>query len=95
MSDPAVIDVIVPAAPAVVEIITEGPQGPAGGILGYLHTQASPASTWTINHNLGLKPVVALYSVGGVEFDAQVTHVSDNQCVVSLATAVAGFARCN
>lgn len=55
--------------------------------------QLTPATTWTINHNLGRRPVTELFSVGGVEFDAQVTHTSINQCIVSLTSALAGSAR--
>lgn len=78
-----------PAGPA-------GPQGPAGAsAAGYLHNQSSASSVWTINHNLGFKPGVTLYTVGGAEFEAEVTHTSDNQCVVSLAALSAGYARCS
>lgn len=72
-----------------------GPPGPQGLAAGYLHTQSSANATWTINHNLGFKPSVHLYTVGGLQFDGQIVHMSDNQCVVSLETAIAGFARCN
>jgi hypothetical protein len=42
----------------VVTVTTAGPQGPGGGVgAAYVHTQASPATTWTINHNLGLSPI--------------------------------------
>lgn len=61
---------------------------------GYTHTQGAPASTWTINHNLGRRPLVALFTTGGVEFEAQVTHVSPNQAIANLAGAFAGTARC-
>lgn len=70
----------------------EGPPGPAG--TSYAHNQSSASSTWTINHNLGYNPVIQLFTVGGVEFDAQVTNVSINQAVVSLVTPLAGQARC-
>lgn len=72
-----------------------GAQGPAGPVGGYTHTQASPNTVWTINHNLGVKPVISLYTTGGVEFEAQVTHINDNQAVVNLATSIAGSARCS
>lgn len=62
--------------------------------IGYLHTQDDPALVWTINHNLGYRPVVELFTVGQVEFDAEIVHTSDNQCVVYLVKETAGFARC-
>lgn len=80
-----------PAAIVLGEML-RGPPGPIGG---YTHVQSSPSAAWTINHNLGVKPTISLYSVGGAEFDGQITHVTDNQAVVNLATAVAGFARCS
>jgi hypothetical protein len=61
--------------------------------IGYLYTQDSPALTWTINHDLGYRPAVELYTVGGMEFEAEVVHTSENQCVVYLVKATAGFAR--
>jgi hypothetical protein len=38
-----------------------GPQGPPG-LPGshYIYEQATPAATWTIEHNLGVKPAVVL-----------------------------------
>lgn len=62
--------------------------------IGYLHTQNDPALTWTINHNLGYKPAVELYTIGGLEFEAEVIHTSSNQCVVQLVKEIAGFVRC-
>jgi hypothetical protein len=69
-------------------------QADAVGSETYEHVQSSAAATWTINHNLGFKPAISLRTVGGVEFEAEITHVSDNQAVVSLVTAMAGYARC-
>lgn len=65
----------------------------AGAASGYLHTQAVPADTWTINHNLGYRPAVELLTVGGVAFDATVTHPTANQTIVNLLTERAGTAR--
>ncbi len=66
----------------------------ADALDGFTHTQGSPSATWTINHNLGRKPIVTLLTTGGVAFEGQITHVSVNQCVVNLAAATAGTARC-
>lgn len=60
----------------------------------YLHTQASPLSTWTVNHNLNTdRPSVSVCSVGGIELDAQVVHISPNQALVSFNVPTAGTAR--
>lgn len=74
--------------------VAAGPSGPPGGAV-YEHTQSSPSQTWIINHNLGAYPSVTLRTVGGVEFEGEVTHTSSNQAVVSLAIAMAGVARCS
>lgn len=62
-------------------------------LAGYTNTY-SAASSWTVNHNLGRKPSVQVLSVGNVEIDASVTHVTDNQVVVQFVSAMAGSVRC-
>lgn len=91
--------VIAPPAGTRITVIVSrrGPPGPAGqggGSVGYEHTQLSPAATWNINHNLGYRPSVSVFSVGGVEVNAEVVHLSNNQTQVSFNTPYAGFARC-
>lgn len=90
------VTVVVEAAPVVVRIVVAGPQGPQGipGGTSYTHTQGSAAATWTINHNLGFRPVITLLSVGGVEIVGEVAHVSLNQAVAQFSAPVAGSARC-
>lgn len=70
-----------------------GPPGPAGAT--YVHTQASPAITWTINHNLGFRPSVELLDSGSQEIDGEIAHPTINQTVVTLNPATAGLARLN
>ncbi len=53
----------------------------------------TPLLVWTINHNLGFRPAVEVFSVGGAEIDAAVLHTSVNQTVISFSTATAGSAR--
>jgi hypothetical protein len=68
--------------------------GPAGGpTIVYVHTQSTPATTWTINHNLGYRPSVELLNSGMQEIDAEIAHPSVNQVVVTLNPATAGLAR--
>lgn len=72
-----------------------GEQGlPGATAAKYVHTQSSPDTTWTVNHNLGVRPVVALFSAGYVEIEAGIVHTSINQFVVSFNTATGGFAVC-
>lgn len=65
----------------------------AGASSGYLHTQSVADTTWTINHNLGYRPDVALFTVGGVSFSAEVSNPTVNQTVVTLVSPLAGSAR--
>ncbi|MGL5936368.1 MAG: hypothetical protein ACRCZI_12205 [Cetobacterium sp.] len=67
--------------------------GAGGGSAGFDFTQASPATTWTINHNLGFRPAVELASVGGLLIFGQIQHTSVNQVLVTFNTAQAGTAR--
>ena len=83
--------VTVPAT-STVTAITQGPQGPAGGAA-FVYTQTVPATTWTINHNLGYRPSVELIDSGSQEIDGEVAHPSVNQTVVTLNPATAGLAR--
>lgn len=75
-----------------VEVQVAGLRGRPGSP-GYDHTQASPATTWIIAHNLGLRPSVQTFSVGGVEIIGAVQHLSFNTLTVTFAVAVAGTAR--
>lgn len=60
----------------------------------YEHVQASPASQWTVNHLLGRRPAaVSVLTPGGVEVDAAVTHVSDNQLSVDFTLPQVGTVR--
>lgn len=80
-----------------VEVIDnlEGPMGPPGSgvAAGYTHTQASAATEWIVNHNLGAKPTVSVLSPGGVELIADVVHLSTNQARIYFAAPTAGSAR--
>lgn len=75
-------------------IAVEGPQGPpgtAGG--GFVHTQATPATPWIVNHNLGYRPAVEVYDSGGNEVIVEVAHISLNQYEVRPQPAMSGFTR--
>jgi len=68
-------------------------QGPPGNVAAYTHVQSSPASIWIINHNLGYKPDVTLYSNGGVVMYAEIVHVSNNQTQIIFTLPTSGVAR--
>lgn len=60
----------------------------------YQFTQASAATTWVINHNLGMRPlVVDLYDTNYQKIVGQVVHTSSTVCTVTFNVAVAGTAR--
>jgi hypothetical protein len=54
----------------------------------------SAALSWTVNHNLGRKPIVAVFNSGGAEIEAEIVHVSNNQLVVYFVISTAGSIRC-
>lgn len=89
--------IVEPAAEFTLVLETgQGPAGPAGapgsGAAAYRHVQASAASPWVINHNLGIEPQVEVMSPGSVRVNAEVVHVSVNQVQVFFAVPYAGFA---
>lgn len=59
----------------------------------YVFYKNSPAMQWIINHGLGYKPNVAVYTTGGVEIEAEVIHTNNNQVVINFTLPTAGFAR--
>jgi len=65
-------------------------------ITNYTHNQDVAASTWTINHNLGSKPMVdVLLSINGQlqkVYPLSVTHSSDNTTVITWTAARTGKA---
>lgn len=84
------------APPEPVEVVAgfQGPPGPPGSPgSGYVHTQASAETEWLINHNLGVRPAVAVIDTGGNELDVAVQHMSLNQLRIYFVTPTAGFAR--
>jgi hypothetical protein len=68
-------------------------QGPPGTVASYTHVQSKPESIWIINHNLGYKPDVTLYSDGGVVMYADIVHTSINQTQVIFNLPTTGVAR--
>lgn len=76
-----------------------GPRGPAGSsgvVAEYYHTQAVPASSWTIAHNLNKQIVGALVYSGdmGTQYDGVfVEQLNPNTCRLWVSPPVAGIAR--
>jgi hypothetical protein len=83
-----------------INILLTSQQGPAGAPGGggggqYTHTQASAATEWVINHNLGVRPNVTVMTAGGAEMWAEVLHTSTNQARAYFDTATSGIAVCS
>lgn len=46
------------------------------------HVQNTAASTITVNHNLGARPNVQVFTLGGAMVEAEILHTSTNQTQV-------------
>jgi hypothetical protein len=57
-----------------------------------LFTQSIAASTWTITHNLGYKPLVSMADSAGNAMFASVLHVSNNQLTINFSIPQTGSA---
>jgi hypothetical protein len=67
--------------------------GSVGGILRYQHTQASPSTSWLINHNFGIYPIIDVL-IGSNKENCQITHNSVNQSLLTFSLAKSGIAIC-
>ncbi len=55
-------------------------------------TQPTPATTWSVSHNLGRYPIVRLKTLGTAEIYGEVSHISVNQFLVLFNNPQAGQA---
>lgn len=69
-----------------------GAQGPPGVAQAYRFAQPLPALLWTINHNLGRRPIVQIETPGGLLMIGDVQHLSDNIAQISFDEPTTGFA---
>lgn len=70
------------------------PIGSGGGGGAYIHSQPTPAATWTIVHNLGYKPDLRLFLTADptVRVYTDVTYPDTNTAVVTWPSAESGWA---
>jgi len=68
---------------------------PVVGDKNFVFNQISPLSSWTINHNMGKKPSVAIVTTGGDAVTADVNYIDNNNLTVTFSTAFAGTAYLN
>lgn len=58
----------------------------------YVHTQASPATTWSITHNLKFYPNVSIVDSALSHVMGEVTYINENNLTVSFTSAFSGKA---
>ncbi|KQO23501.1 hypothetical protein [Acidovorax sp. Leaf78] len=80
--------------PADIAAVIAGKPGPPGGST-YVHTQTVAAAVWTVAHNLGRRPSVAVTDHLGNLVLADVRYLDDDLVQVAHSTAITGFAYCN
>jgi hypothetical protein len=92
MSDQEVV-IVKPVIP-VVTVTAVGPQGPSGsqGSVFYVHTQATPASVWTINHNLNGQPTAVVLDSAGTQCEGTFSYPSGNQMIITFSSPFTGTA---
>ena len=63
--------------------------------VGYIYQQTTPASVWTITHNLGKCPAVCVVDTSGNEVVGQLQHVNVNQLILTFSAPFSGEAFLN
>jgi hypothetical protein len=61
----------------------------------YIHTQSSPAATWTIAHNLNKFPAVSIVDSANAEVIGEVEYIDADNLVVKFTAAFSGQAFIN
>jgi hypothetical protein len=61
----------------------------------YVYTQAVPSATWTITHNLGKHPSVAIVDSAGTVVEGDIIYDSNNQVTASFVGGFSGVAYLN
>lgn len=93
---PKAIVISAPLTPVAITVGIQGPegiQGPPGASGGvYLHEQASASDLWVMNHNLGHRPIIELFTIGGLGMDGSIVHINNNQAQVLFSSPIAGYA---
>lgn len=85
-----------PSTAIALSSLVQGVQGPSGNsAIHYEHLQSIAAREWVVNHNFGLRPQVAVLSLGGVAMLAEVLHLSQNQIRVYFDDLQTGIVVCS
>lgn len=62
------------------------------GASSFVHTQSIPASTWTINHNLGARGNITVVDSSGRQVEGDVVYQDDNTIIVRFSGSFSGEA---
>lgn len=73
----------------------QGPKGDPGEDQNYLHTQSVASDEWSINHNLGKYPSVAVIDSAGSEVIGEVEYIDLNNLKIKFAGSFSGKATLN
>ena len=83
----------VPIQTVVVSGTAVGPQGIQGEVGGnYVHTQSVAASTWTINHNLGMRPNYTVVDSAGNQVEGAGQWPNTNTLIITFTGSFSGVA---
>jgi len=66
-----------------------------GRDLNFIYTQATPAATWTITHNLGKFPSVSVVDSANTQVYGNVDYINDNSLTLTFTGAFSGKAYLN
>jgi len=77
------------------EIGIQGPPGPPGTDLTYVHNQLVASDTWTIHHQLGKYPSIMVVDSGGDVVAGDITYNDINAAIVRFSVPFGGQAFCN
>lgn len=67
----------------------------AGYVKAFRFVQGSPATIWTIDHNLARIPAIVVTDSAGTEVEGSISHPSNNQSVITFSAAFSGVADLN
>lgn len=83
-------------SPTATSVVISGVQAASGSSdKNYVHTQASPSVTWTVNHDLSKRVSISVVDSAGTLIICDVRYVSDNQVVLTFDAATSGNAYAN
>ena len=80
--------------PNIIVLGESGPQGTPGltQVLGYVFNQTSPASQWTISHDLDFIPSITVVDSAGSVVEGDYSYPNENTVIATFLGAFAGKA---